>query len=73
MAEFLDFQKTKKESENSWNVKISSIDQETFDLSVKNPNAKGEAPLRPTREIIAEIKNLDKKSAKILEGIERVI
>ena len=46
LAEFVKLQKSKAESENSWTVKVKDIDQSTFDLSVKNPNAPEEAPLR---------------------------
>jgi type I restriction enzyme M protein len=47
-------------------VKISDIDQNTFDLSVKNPNAPIEPPLRHTQEILAEMKILDTESAEII-------
>ena len=35
LAEFVKLQSKKKDSENSWSVKVSDLDQETFDLSVK--------------------------------------
>ena len=35
LAEFVEFQKTQKESENSWIVNLKDIDQTTFDLSAK--------------------------------------
>jgi type I restriction enzyme M protein len=38
MAEFVELQKKKPESEQSWNLKVADIDDSTFDLSVKNPN-----------------------------------
>ncbi len=38
LAEFVELQKTKADSPNSWSVDISTIDQATFDLSAKNPN-----------------------------------
>jgi type I restriction enzyme M protein len=44
LAEFVELQKIQAESENSWRVKISDIDQNTFDLSAKNPNAPIEPP-----------------------------
>jgi hypothetical protein len=40
LSEFLKLQKTKADSENSWSVNIKDIDQDTFDLSIKNPNIK---------------------------------
>ena len=73
LAEFTKLQKSKKDSENSWTIKVKDLDQETFDLSVKNPNALEEAPLRSSKEILEEIRDLDKKSKNILEGIKNII
>jgi type I restriction enzyme M protein len=69
LAEFVELQKTKAESENSWSVDMSSIDQATFDLSAKNPNKKEETALRQPQEILAAIKALDVESADILNSI----
>lgn len=69
LSEFVELQKTKSDSENSWSVDIKDIDPNTFDLSVKNPNKKEEAALRKPREIVEEMKALDKESADILESI----
>ncbi len=41
LADFVKLQKAKTESENSWSIDVSTIDQETADLSVKNPNKNG--------------------------------
>ena len=49
------------------------IDQESFDLSVKNPNAPEEAPLREPQEIIEEIAALDEQSATVLEEIRDML
>lgn len=69
LAEFVKLQKTFAESENSWTVKIKDIDQNTFDLSVKNPNKKEEVTLRPPQSILEEMKALDEESAEILNSI----
>ena len=69
LAQFLELQKTKGESENSWSVDIKDIDQNTYDLSVKNPNTPEEAPLRAPKEILEEMKTLDKESETILNSI----
>ena len=61
------------ESENSWTVDISKLDQNTLDLSAKNPNAPEEAPLRKPIEILKEMADLDKESASILENIKGLI
>lgn len=73
LAEFVELQKTKANSENSWNLNIKDIDQSTFDLSAKNPNKKEEAALRQPQEILEEMKALDEKSAEILNSIFKLI
>ncbi|MEM1283211.1 MAG: SAM-dependent DNA methyltransferase, partial [Chlamydiota bacterium] len=69
LKEFLELQSTFKESEKSWFLDIKDVDSESFDLSVKNPNAPEEEPLREPEEILKEIAELDKESAKILAVI----
>ena len=69
LAEFVELQKTFAASENSWTVNIKDIDQNTFDLSVKNPNKKEEVTLRKPQAILEEMKALDEESAKILNSI----
>ncbi|MBN1494645.1 SAM-dependent DNA methyltransferase [Candidatus Peregrinibacteria bacterium] len=69
LAEFLELQKTKADSPNSWTIDIKDIDQTTFDLSVKNPNKGEEVALRDPKEILEEIFRLDKESSDILKKI----
>jgi len=38
LAEFVELQKTFADSPKSWSVDAATIDQVTFDLSVRNPN-----------------------------------
>ena len=73
LAEFVKLQKTKADSDNSWSIDMSSIDQETFDLSVKNPNRGDEIALRSPKEIVEEMKKLDKDSEKIINSIGQFI
>lgn len=69
LKEFVELQATFAETEKSWFVDLEDVDPETFDLSVKNPNAPEEAPLRDPQEIMDEIAALDRESAEILAGI----
>jgi type I restriction enzyme M protein len=71
--EFLALQPSFGDSAKSWSVEVQDIDPETVDLSVKNPNKPEEAPLREPEAIIAEMAVLDAESAKILEGIRRML
>jgi len=73
LAEFIELQKTKANSENSWSVAVKDIDQTTFDLSVKNPSKAAEAVLREPKEILEEMRRLDGESREILKGIRKMI
>ncbi|XQP85241.1 MAG: N-6 DNA methylase [Candidatus Pollutiaquabacter aromativorans] len=69
LADFVQLQKSFKDSENSWTINVKDIDQSTFDLSVKNPNKKQEVALRQPQEILEEMKALDEESAEIFNSI----
>ncbi len=73
LSEFVKLQKTKAESDNSWSIDVSSVDQETFDLSVKNPNKKDETALRTPEEIISEMQKLDTEIKSSLTGIQKLL
>ncbi len=63
LKEFVALQASFADSDKSWSVSVADIDQDTFDLSVKNPNKEEDAPLREPEEIIAEMVVLDAESA----------
>ncbi|MFM7856764.1 MAG: N-6 DNA methylase, partial [Flammeovirgaceae bacterium] len=73
LAEFIELQKTFADSENSWTVNVADIDQNTFDLSVKNPNKKEEVILRQPQEILNEMRELDREADEVLESIANLI
>jgi type I restriction enzyme M protein len=73
LAEFIVLQKTKTDSENSWSINAADIDTTTYDLSVKNPHKKDETVLRTPQEILKEMQELDKESAKIMQVIEGLL
>lgn len=73
LKEFVELQKSFGESDKSWSLAVSEIDQTTWDLSVKNPNTEEEAPLREPKAIIAEIIVLDKESEAILTKIQELV
>jgi type I restriction enzyme M protein len=73
LADFVALQKSKANNENSWTLDVTGIDAETYDLSVKNPNKKEETALREPKQILDEMKNLDKESTDILNSILRLI
>jgi len=73
LTKFAELQKDKKDSDNSWSVDIADIDQETFDLSVKNPNKNDEVILREPKEILEEIAELDRESGEVLGEINDIV
>jgi len=73
LEEFVDLQADFADSDRSWIVDTADINQDSFDLSVKNPNNKDEISLREPLYIIAEIEKLDAESSKILDGIKDLL
>jgi len=73
LAEFVKLAKTRADSPKSWTLDAKTIDQETFDLSVKNPNGGEEVKHRSPKEIMAEIATLDAESANVLEKIKALL
>ncbi|MFZ2664142.1 MAG: class I SAM-dependent DNA methyltransferase [Patescibacteria group bacterium] len=66
LNDFVELQKTKAATKNSWSIDIKDINQKTFDLSVKNPNVEEAVALREPLDIINSIRDLDKQSNEIL-------
>ena len=73
LSEFVDLQKNFADSAKSWTVDAASVDQTTFDLSVKSPNGGEVAAQRSPRAILDEIAALDAESAKVLEKIRTLV
>ena len=73
LKEFVKLQAKRTQSEKSWVVDAKNIDLKSFDLSVKNPNAPEEAPLRKPEEIITEMETLGAESEGILESIRGML
>ena len=73
LKEFVNVEKTKPETEKSWMLNISEIDQTTFDLSVKNPNKPEEEPLREPVLILEEMQTLDEETNEILGTLNELV
>ena len=73
LAEFVKLQKTQADSDNSWSVDVSKVDQTAFDLSVKNQNKKDEVALREPKEIISEMQKLDAEIKSSILGIKDLL
>lgn len=73
LSEFVKLQPKSTDSERSWTMSVKDIDQHSFDLSVKNPNAPEGDPLRDPQEILDEIAALDAESRNILARISELV
>lgn len=73
LVEFVKLQRKFADSPKSWTVDAKSIDQETFDLSVKNPNGGEKKQHRTPKEILEEISDLDRQSALCLKKIAELV
>ena len=73
LAEFVELQRTFADSPKSWSVAVDSIDPQSWDLSVKNPNSGEAVALRSPQEIMAEIAALDAESAEVLGRIRALV
>jgi type I restriction enzyme M protein len=70
---FVALQKVYKDSDLSWSVDVSTINDKTWDLSVKNPNRNDEVIHRSPADIIAEIETLDSANQEILNRIKALL
>ena len=73
LAEFVTLQSKAEDSVNSWTVNIADVEQDSWDLSVKNPNRDDEVVLRDPVEILDEIQALDRETAEILESVRGLV
>lgn len=72
LKEFVELQKIKADSENSWSVDVATLD-ENYDLSVKNPNKVEVVDERTPQQIAEEIKALNEESQRLLDEIMEML
>lgn len=73
LAEFIRLQKTFADSDKSWSVDVKTLDTNTYDLSVKNPNGGETIVHRSPEDIMDEIAALDAESADVLASIRALL
>ncbi len=73
LAEFVALQKGFATGPKSWLVDLKDVDEDTCDLSPKNPNAPEAEPLRSPQAIIDDILTRDAETAEILERIRGLL
>ena len=73
LAEFIALQAEKADSAQSWTIPVAELDRDTWDLSVKNPNAPEAEALRAPAQIIEDMLARDAETAGILEEIRGML
>lgn len=73
LAEFVTLQQSFGLGARSWVVDALTLDPASYDLSVKNPNAPEEAPLREPAAIIEDMLARDVETAEILASIRGML
>ena len=73
LAEFVETVKTRELGDKSWLLDITTINKDTWDLSVNNPNIVEELDNRTPHEIIADIEQLDMQAAQALKSIKELL
>ena len=72
LAEFLELQRTKADSENSWTIDRASLGEDC-DLSVKNPNRVEEKDERSAKEILESLVTLNGDANEILSRLQELL
>ena len=72
LAEFVNLQKTKADSENSWSIDVSTLGEE-YDLSVKNPNRVEEKDERSALQILDSLIGLQTEAQGLLDEIKKTL
>jgi type I restriction enzyme M protein len=73
LEDFVTLQKSSSEGPNSWLLDVTKVDQETWELTTRNPNAEGPVELGSPTEILAEIRKLEAQSKKLLSDLEALL
>ena len=69
----MNLQKTKTDGANSWTIDVNDLNDDTLDLTVRNPNAEGPAKLGSPAEIVAELEALDEESATLVAKLKKAL
>ena len=73
LAAFIAAQKTFADTAQSWSLDVTTVNANTFDLSVKNPNSGTVVAHRSPLDIMDEISALDAEAAGVLATIRELL
>ena len=73
LEEFIQLQPKRVNTDLSWSIDVSTLNQATWDLSVRNPNGNEEVLHRSPAQIISEIESLDAENQSILNRMKELL
>ncbi|WP_319231097.1 N-6 DNA methylase [Draconibacterium orientale] len=73
LQEFVSLFPKRKETQNSWLVKIDTLVENNYDISARNPNNQTDIEHLAPSEILAYIKRNDKVISKLMEEVESIL
>ena len=73
LVEFVALQKNFADSPKSWSVDVTTLDNTSFDLSVRHPDGGEVVVHRSPQDIMEEIAVLDVESAAVLASIQELL
>ncbi len=73
LVEFVELQKTKSDSDNSWSLDVEEVNRNSFDLSAKSPHINNDVILRGPSDILKDIITLDYQSMNLVENIKKIL
>lgn len=73
LKEFVALQRHFTDSQNSWSVDTSKVNEGSYDLSVKKPNNGETQHQRTPKDILQEIEALDKEAAASLRAVRSLL
>ncbi len=73
MADFINLFSTRPETAQSWKIDVSSIDQKTWDLSVKNPNVEVVFDFRTPEDLLDELESLSQATSESLQALKELL
>ena len=73
LAEFVALSQTKPDTDLSWSIPISEIDNSTWDLTVKNPNRSSIREHRAPELILQELNQIDQETTLVLNRLRDLL
>jgi type I restriction enzyme M protein len=73
MADFVNLFSSRPETTQSWKIDVSTIDQKTWDLSVKNPNVEVVFDFRTPEDLLEELENLSQATNDSLQALKELL